>query len=144
SRRYQHAPHDRRLRRQKRNFSLVDLVARAFLFGLDGQHSFAREGLNGSDIISIPGTHSNNVRSFFWLDDDTIAKRNNSAGIGGDALTRNDDAGEIQRISRRDGNDFTGRLLVAHGAQRLDGHRQSKLLSQKAADEPPTSNLSAI
>src|SRR5437773_12568455 len=60
------------------------------------------------------------------------------------SLTRNDDAGEIQRISRRDGNDFTGRLLVAHGAQRLDGHRQSKLLSQKAADESATSNLSAI
>jgi len=30
----------------QRNFDLIDFVARAFLFGRHGQHSFAREGLN--------------------------------------------------------------------------------------------------
>ena len=95
-------------------------------------------------LSQTPGSHSNNVRSFVRLDDDAVAKRNNSAGIGRDALTRNDNAGEIQGIRRRDSNDFTGRLLIAHGAQRFNGHRHSKLLSQKAADESATPNLTAI
>jgi HNH endonuclease len=101
-------------------------------------------GQAGAILSQTPGSQSNNVRSFVRLDGDTIAKGNNSPGIGGDALTRNDNTNEIQRIRRRDSNDFAGRLLIAHGSQRLNGHRQSKLLTQKAADESATPNLTAI
>jgi hypothetical protein len=67
-------------------------------------------------LCQTAGSHSNNVRSFVRLDGDTIAKRNTSAGIGGDALTRKDNAGQIQGIRRRDSNDFAGRLLMAQGS----------------------------
>jgi hypothetical protein len=96
------------------------------------------------DIFSTHGCHSNNARSLVWLDGNTIAKSNNSPGIGGDTLTRNNNPGEIQRIRRRDSYDFTGWLLIARGTQGLYRHRQSKLLSQKATNESATPNFAAI
>src|SRR5216683_7793774 len=96
------------------------------------------------DIFSTPACHSNNARSLVWLDGNTIAKSNNSPGIGGDTLTRNNNPGEIQRIRRRDSYDFTGWLLIARGTQGLYRHRQSKLLSQEATNESATPNFTAI
>jgi hypothetical protein len=96
------------------------------------------------DIFSTPACHSNNARSLAWLDGNTIAKSNNSPGIGGDTLTRNNNPGEIQRIRSRDSYDFTGWLPIARGTQGFYRHSQSKLLSQKAANESATPNLTAI
>jgi hypothetical protein len=66
----------------------------------------------GAILSQAPGSHSNNVRSYARLDGDAVAKRNNSAGIGGDALTGNDNAGEIQGIRRRDSNDLAAPIKL--------------------------------
>src|SRR5438034_4664667 len=56
--------------------------------------------------------------TLFRSDDNTAAKGNHFAGIGGDALAGNDNANQVHRIRRRDRYRLAGWLLVAHGAQR--------------------------
>jgi hypothetical protein len=78
------------------------------------------------------------------LDGDTIAKCNELARIGRDSFAGNDNADEIQRIGCGEGDEFAGQRLVALGTQRVDGHAESKLLSEKAADESAAANFAAI
>ena len=75
------------------------------------------------------------------LDGDAIAKCNKLAGIGGDAFAGNDDANEIQWVGGGQRDDFAAWLLIALGAQRVDRHAESELLSEKAADEPTAANF---
>ena len=56
-------------------------------------------------------------------------------------LARDDEANQVQGISRRHGHHIAAHRQITHGAQRLDGVRQRELLAQKPADKATASDF---
>src|SRR5437588_431273 len=88
--------------------------------------------------------HANYIRELVWQNGDAIAEGHHFARIGSDALAGNDNPDKIEWISRGHRDDFAGWQLIAHGAERFHGPRQSELLSQEIADEAAAANFATI
>jgi hypothetical protein len=75
-----------------------------------------------------------------------VAKRNASSRDRGNALPRNNDSHQIQRIGSRDDDALALHALrqPAVGAQRFNRDRKRELLSHKAIDKSAASNLATI
>ena len=89
----------------------------------------------------VPGSHQRIFRV-----QHAIAKRNAPPRNRGNALARNNDPYQVQRICGRDGDALTIRIegQLAMGAQRFDRHRKRELLSQKSIDEAPATHFAAV
>src|SRR5258706_7328889 len=75
-----------------------------------------------------------------------IAERNASPGDRGNALARNNDPHQVQRMGGRNGDALAIRIRrqLALDAQRLYRHREGELLAQKSIDESPAAHFAAI
>src|SRR5258706_90986 len=75
-----------------------------------------------------------------------IAERHAPPGDRGNALARNNDPHQVQRIGGRNGDALAIRIRrqLALDAQRLYRHREGELLAQKSIDESPAAHFAAI
>jgi hypothetical protein len=64
------------------------------------------------------------------------------AGDGGDAVARDDDAGEVHGVAGGDGDDG-GAIAGAGGAEGFHGFGKGVLLADEARDEAASANLAA-
>ena len=100
-------------------------------------------GEHGGDESVAPGRGGRRLQGREGLRRRASRYGNGLRGRGRRGLVRRaGDAGEVERVGGGDG-DQVGRLVVARGAERVDGFGQGELLAAEASDEAAATDLAA-